>query len=133
MNDIPSEMRQEYNRYINSQQWKQKRALALKAAQYRCQHCGFSKWTKTLEVHHLTYERLGAERPDDLIVLCEECHKKADEARARMGRKKSQEALDDARFYGWGRKVYGDEWESTDIEEARERYDEWQEKRANQW
>jgi hypothetical protein len=27
-----------------------------------------------LEVHHLTYERLGWEQPDDLLVLCERCH-----------------------------------------------------------
>jgi hypothetical protein len=27
-----------------------------------------------LEVHHRTYERLGRERPEDLLVLCEKCH-----------------------------------------------------------
>ena len=27
-----------------------------------------------LEVHHLTYERVGHEHPDDLIVLCPACH-----------------------------------------------------------
>lgn len=27
-----------------------------------------------LEVHHLTYERIGHEHPDDLIVLCPACH-----------------------------------------------------------
>ena len=27
-----------------------------------------------LEVHHLSYARLGRELPDDLIVLCPACH-----------------------------------------------------------
>lgn len=29
----------------------------------------------TLDVHHRTYERLGNESPDDLTVLCRDCHK----------------------------------------------------------
>ena len=27
-----------------------------------------------LEIHHTTYERLGAERDEDLMALCEACH-----------------------------------------------------------
>jgi len=29
-----------------------------------------------LEVHHRTYERVGAERPADVIALCKACHEK---------------------------------------------------------
>jgi len=32
---------------------------------------------RNLEVHHLTYDRLGDERMDDLEVLCPDCHRKA--------------------------------------------------------
>jgi 5-methylcytosine-specific restriction endonuclease McrA len=29
-----------------------------------------------LEVHHRTYERVGEERPADVIALCKACHEK---------------------------------------------------------
>jgi hypothetical protein len=29
---------------------------------------------QTLEIHHKTYERVGAERDDDLVALCWTCH-----------------------------------------------------------
>lgn len=34
----------------------------------------FPRALTRLEVHHLTYERLGCEAPDDLLVLCGRCH-----------------------------------------------------------
>ncbi len=40
----------------------------------RCQACGGAE---RLEVHHLTYERLGYERLTDLMVLCHACHAEA--------------------------------------------------------
>lgn len=33
-------------------------------------------------MHHLTYERLGAERDEDLLVVCRRCHKKEDKKRS---------------------------------------------------
>jgi len=41
--------------YYKSEEWEKKRAFALHRAKHRCQKCGSSK---SLEVHHLTYERL---------------------------------------------------------------------------
>ena len=32
-------------------------------------------WRGPLHVHDLTYANLGAERPEDLQVLCEQCHR----------------------------------------------------------
>jgi len=32
-----------------------------------------------LHVHHLTYDNLGRELDDDLIVLCNDCHKQVHE------------------------------------------------------
>jgi len=48
-----------------------RRNRALRLASYRCATCGARRG---LEVHHVTYERLGAERDDDLRVLCAACH-----------------------------------------------------------
>lgn len=28
-----------------------------------------------MQIHHLTYERLGAELDEDLIAICEKCHR----------------------------------------------------------
>lgn len=28
-----------------------------------------------LEVHHITYDRLGRERPTDVVTVCDKCHK----------------------------------------------------------
>lgn len=61
----------QYLAYINSKSWYAKRDLVLRKAGYRCWWCG-SIWR--LQVHHLTYERLGNERLTDLMVLCEGCH-----------------------------------------------------------
>lgn len=60
-----------YDRYLASAHWKEQRAAALERAENSCQVCCRSK---RLQVHHRTYERVGAERPADLIVLCAQCH-----------------------------------------------------------
>lgn len=39
---------------------------------HRCEICGRAY---NLNVHHLTYDRVGGdEEPDDLIILCKKCH-----------------------------------------------------------
>ena len=45
---------------------------ALQRAGYKCQACSTKK--EILDVHHNSYDRLGAEEPQDLIVLCRTCH-----------------------------------------------------------
>ena len=62
---------QHYLKYLASKDWKIKRAVALISAGYECERC---KTDNHLEVHHITYDRLGFERPDDLRVLCAACH-----------------------------------------------------------
>lgn len=62
-----------YPAYLRSPEWQQTKAAALKRSRYRCQLCGANQWV-TLDVHHNTYERRGAELPADLIVLCRSCH-----------------------------------------------------------
>lgn len=76
--------RAEYEQYLRSPAWREKRAAALKRSNGKCQDClderkmrgfasGYLVWPGQ-EVHHLTYERVGNERPEDLIALCERHH-----------------------------------------------------------
>lgn len=57
--------------YLSSEHWKRFRAKALAHAGYRCRKCPA---TTTLQVHHLTYDRLGHELLEDVVVLCNSCH-----------------------------------------------------------
>ncbi len=61
----------DYLAYLQSPQWRAKRDRARKLAGYRCSRCPSKR---DLQVHHLTYERLGAEWDSDLAVLCQNCH-----------------------------------------------------------
>lgn len=65
-----------YKEYIASDEWKEKSRQAKERSGYRCQLCNRKGTYSTLHTHHRTYERLGLEFDDDLIVLCNKCHKK---------------------------------------------------------
>ena len=62
-----------YIDYLQSETWKEKRNERLKKDNYCCQLCGKKE---KLEVHHLTYARLGNEEMEDLVTLCHACHEK---------------------------------------------------------
>jgi hypothetical protein len=57
--------------YLKSDHWKQTRKKALISSNFTCQGCGYRDM---LQVHHLTYDHLGDESIDDLMVLCSDCH-----------------------------------------------------------
>ena len=61
----------DYQRYMTSSTWRKKRLQALEAAGGECSEC-FRPYG--LQVHHITYKRLGHEAPEDLEALCRECH-----------------------------------------------------------
>ena len=63
--------KQQYQKYLLSDEWSLKRARAIELAGGRCQLCNSED---PLNVHHRTYERIGDERPEDLTVLCKTCH-----------------------------------------------------------
>lgn len=65
--------RRQYYDYLKTAAWQKKRIERLKADGYSCQMCGAKHG---LNVHHLTYLRLGCERMEDLITLCGNCHEK---------------------------------------------------------
>lgn len=108
---IPVEMRRRYEAYINSAEWRRRRRRAIERAGYHCEKCGVSAQEERLEVHHLTYERIGHERDEDLSVLCHACHAKADLERANNGQQKARSALWAKRLDGWATKVYGEDWQ----------------------
>jgi 5-methylcytosine-specific restriction endonuclease McrA len=61
-----------YTKYINSSAWNQStaRLACIERAQGRCEVCG----RKGKHVHHITYQRIGAELPTDLQYVCLVCH-----------------------------------------------------------
>lgn len=65
----------EYARYIHSSAWRTRKGKRLDLDGHTCQVCG----KEAKEVHHLTYERFGNEEMGDLVSLCTECHRKAEE------------------------------------------------------
>jgi hypothetical protein len=60
-----------YLAYLNTPDWRSRRNRALLLANWRCQRCASKR---DLQVHHVTYERLGAEWDQDLEVVCRDCH-----------------------------------------------------------
>ena len=85
-----------YDKYIQSKEWKDKRQVALKAANSQCCRCGS---TKNLQVHHLDYKYLYKERLNDVRILCANCHPVAD----------AQREYDTA-FENYCSKKYGEDW-----------------------
>lgn len=61
-----------YQRYIKSTAWRRKRCQVLIRCGSICERCG--EWP-VVNVHHLTYARLGDERLEDLLGVCFNCHK----------------------------------------------------------
>ena len=84
-----------YALYLQSDHWKARRQQAIQDANGHCQSqpcpLDYLRWITDeqrqveldewlspnayrLEVHHLSYANLGRELPEDLIVLCPQCH-----------------------------------------------------------
>lgn len=66
-----------YEVYLRSNRWRTFRAAMLDLTHGTCEDCGACEDESrllVLDVHHKTYERLGCEVPDDVLVLCRRCH-----------------------------------------------------------
>lgn len=63
-----------YQEYLSTPEWKEKSSSAFERAKHHCQrpspYCSGS-----LQVHHLSYDHIPYERPQDLIVLCDYHHR----------------------------------------------------------
>lgn len=66
-----------YEAYLRSTAWRDFRRFMIGLVGGACEDCGVSEAESmllVLDVHHETYDRLGAELPDDVAVLCRACH-----------------------------------------------------------
>ena len=64
--------REIYIEYINSAEWRAFRKTVIEVRGSICERCGSEG---SVDVHHLTYERLMLELPEDVKLLCRDCHK----------------------------------------------------------
>ena len=62
----------EYNAYMQTPEWKQRRVQVLKRDRYTCQACLNATAT---DAHHKTYDHFRQEPLFDLVAVCRPCHK----------------------------------------------------------
>ena len=76
---------------------------------YACQCCGAHGTTKKavkLHVHHLESRKIGGDAPDNLITLCEDCHKSYHAGKIQLPTsRRRRRATRDAAFMGIMRKT----------------------------
>lgn len=60
--------------YLSSPRWRETASAAVARAG-ACKKCGS---VNNLDAHHKTYQRMGCERPGDIIVFCRPCHEMAE-------------------------------------------------------
>ena len=65
----------------------------------RCCHCGGKSKDPILNVHHLESRKTGGDAPNNLITLCETCHKAYHAGKIMLKQKRGQ-AFRDAAFMG---------------------------------
>jgi hypothetical protein len=65
----------DYYDYIRSAEWRERAIDCKQTANQICADCKQKYELWELQAHHVTYERLGNERPGDLVCLCDGCHK----------------------------------------------------------
>jgi len=67
----PKNFTNSYAEYMQSEEWWERRWEIIERDGGCCIRC---KSTDDLQVHHLSYERLGDEEDADLVTLCLDCH-----------------------------------------------------------
>jgi hypothetical protein len=68
-----AEFWERYEAYLQTPEWREKRARVLERAGGVCEGCGERR---PVHAHHLTYERVGDEMLFDLAAVCRDCHEK---------------------------------------------------------
>lgn len=111
--------------YLKSDIWQRLRAQALERSNYICKVCG--SWDfdlSKLQVHHITYDRIGGdETPEDLKVVCFNCHQQEDKKREQIQEKSSKEQAFLRRFEGWAKNKYGEGyWYERNEEEKQDEF-----------
>lgn len=62
-----------YEEYLKTKHWLKVKARYVLKYVKMCSMCESTTW---IDLHHITYNRIGNERDEDLIWLCRTCHKK---------------------------------------------------------
>lgn len=71
------------HQYLKTERWRRFRDTIL-ATRCNCERCGLHDdcsaffYCQRLDIHHLTYQNLGNEKPEDVQVLCRACHEIAE-------------------------------------------------------
>ena len=72
--------KEEYEKLLKSDYWKGFSYSLIKERNFTCEDCGrtFYNERNKLQVHHLVYRDIApwSYKPEELVVLCEDCHKK---------------------------------------------------------
>lgn len=94
------EWKLEHEIYLKTDKWKLIRSQVLERDCETCQKCGNPGW----QIHHLTYIRWRNERLEDLITLCDECHRlehlaKKAEKRKEKVKNKQKEKSNPVKYY----------------------------------
>ena len=66
-----TENRAAYSDYLRSPEWRRRRDKIIERANGKCEGC---LTNSASEVHHLSYDHLGAEFAFELVALCSPCH-----------------------------------------------------------
>ncbi len=74
-----------YAEYLASEHWQDVRRLYRESDRPQRCRCG----ARGAHLHHLTYERLGAELLTDLLLLCQPCHERIHRAEPRKEQRRS--------------------------------------------
>lgn len=69
--NAPPKTDERYNDHIGSVKWTKFRKEVLQLRGNRCERC---KSEHHLQVHHLHYRNFGRELPEDVQVICKNCH-----------------------------------------------------------
>ncbi len=71
----------QYNLYIASDEWADRRVTYFAKYRRACRVCG----NPNVDLHHLTYRRLGMEQDRDLMPLCQRHHQEVHAKHKRYG------------------------------------------------
>lgn len=63
--------REFYKYYLRTEHWKRTRRKRIEMDGFKCSSCGSPI---NLNVHHVTYDRIGCEDMEDLVTFCQTCH-----------------------------------------------------------
>lgn len=66
----------QYNEYLQSETWRNKKTQQILVQGLFCKKCGCEIQRANSELHHKNYDKeFGYEDEEDLMLVCKDCHK----------------------------------------------------------